>query len=97
MRRCASECDDTSIATTFVPPSASTRRTRCSSTGPGVVSPAPPSTATPALPSSTPSVPMLAVRVPESSSSRCRIMPTVVVLPLVPVTPISCSPVAGLP
>ncbi len=94
MRRWSSECDETSIATDRTPWSTSARSTRCNSTGPGVVSPAPPSTGVPALPSKTPSVPIDAERAP-GASSRCRRMPTVVVLPFVPVTAAMRSAFAG--
>ena len=79
-------CDDTSIATVRTPRSTSARRTRCSSTGPGVVRPPPPGSTSPSLPTSTPSVPIDALDA-APSSNRWRRIDVVVVLPFVPVTP----------
>ena len=72
------------------------RSTRCSSMTPGVVSPLPPGTTSPSLPRSTPSVPMDAAGA-AVSLSRCRSRPTVVVFPLVPVTPTIVRRAAGSP
>ena len=84
------------MVTVRTPRSTSSRSSFCSSTGPGVVSPLPPGIATPSLPTSTPRVPMEAAGC-SGESRRCRSSPTVVVLPLVPVTPTSVSSRAGHP
>ena len=67
------------MATVCTPRSESARRIRCSSTGPGVVSPPPPGRTSPSLPTRTPSVPIDALdSLP--SSNRCRMIDVVVVL-----------------
>jgi hypothetical protein len=95
-RRWSRLCDETSIATRRTPRSTSMRSTRWSSTGPGVVSPLPPGTGSPAEPTSTPSVPIDALGA-SAASSTWRRSPTVVVFPFVPVTAVSWSDAAGSP
>ncbi len=84
------------MATARTPESTRVRRTRCRSTGPGVVSPPPPGSARPSLPTSTPSVPIEAAGA-WGESSRWRSMDAIVDFPLVPVTPTSDSDRPGLP
>jgi len=87
--------DEVSIATCVQPRAASAASVACRSTGPGVVRlPAVDGTSLPA-PSNAPSVPTLPA-VP-AALNRYRTSPVVVVLPLVPVMPMSTSDAPGSP